>query len=127
MDASNLFALNNLAYSLMAADPDEASKLAQRAVELAPDNATVQDTMGWVYCRKGNYSMALTCLKTAVAREPTPRREFHLAVCYLKSGNKELGEKLMQKGAAAGLQTTDEGTGLVSPGVYGPGANYRHY
>jgi Tfp pilus assembly protein PilF len=41
--------------------------------------------------------MALTCLKTAVAKEPTPRREFHLAVCYLKSGNKELGQKLMQK------------------------------
>jgi tetratricopeptide (TPR) repeat protein len=97
VDASNLFALNNLAYSLVVADPDEASKLAQRAVELAPDNATVQDTMGWVYCRKGNYSMALTCLKTAVAREPTPRREFHLAVCYLKSGNRELGQKLMQK------------------------------
>ena len=97
VDASNLFALNNLAYSLTAANPDEASKLAQRAVELAPDNATVQDTLGWVYCRKGNYSMALTCLKTAVAKEPTPRREFHLAVCYLKSGNRELGEKLMQK------------------------------
>ena len=97
VDASNLFALNNLAYSLVAADPDEASKLAQRAVELAPDNATVQDTLGWVYCRKGNYSMALTCLKTAVAKERTPRREFHLAVCYLKSGNKELGEKLLQK------------------------------
>ncbi len=97
VDASNLFALNNLAYSLVAADPDEASKLAQRAVELAPDNATVQDTLGWVYCRKGNYSMALTCLKTAVAKEPTPRREFHLAVCYLKSGNKELGERLLQK------------------------------
>jgi Tfp pilus assembly protein PilF len=41
--------------------------------------------------------MALTYLKASVAKEPTPRREFHLAVCYLKSGNKELGEKLLQK------------------------------
>jgi Tfp pilus assembly protein PilF len=97
VDASNLFALNNLAYTLVVADPDEASKLAQRAAELAPDNATVQDTLGWAYCRKGNYNMALTSLKAAVAKEPTPRREFHLAVCYLKSGNKELGEKLLQK------------------------------
>jgi Tfp pilus assembly protein PilF len=79
------------------ADPDEASKLAQRAVELAPENATVQDTLGWVYYRKRNYTMALTYLKAAVAKEPTPRREFHLAVCYLKIGNKELGEKLLQK------------------------------
>jgi hypothetical protein len=40
--------------------------------------------------------MALTYLKASVAKEPTPRREFHLAVCYLKSGNKELGEKLLR-------------------------------
>jgi Tfp pilus assembly protein PilF len=79
------------------ADPDEASKLAQRAAELAPDNAAVQDTLGWVYYRKGNYTTALPYLKAAVTKEPTPRREFHLAVCYLKSGNKDLGEKLLQK------------------------------
>ena len=101
MDASNLFALNNLAYALVLADPDEASKLAQRAAELAPDNATVQDTLGWAYCRKGNYNMALTSLKAAVDKEPTPRREFHLGVCYLKSGNKELGQKLVQKALLA--------------------------
>ena len=97
VDGANVFALNNLAYSLAVADPDEASRFAQRAAELAPDNATVQDTLGWVYCRKANYSTALTYLKAAVAKEPTPRREFHLAVCYLKSGNKELGAQLLQK------------------------------
>jgi hypothetical protein len=37
VDASNLFALNNLAYSLAMADPDEAAKLARRAAELAPE------------------------------------------------------------------------------------------
>src|SRR5260370_34657467 len=93
VDASNLVALNNLAYSLVAADPDEASKVAQRAGELAPENATVQETLGWVDCRKGNYSMALTCLKTAVVKAPTSRRAFHLAVCLLKNGNQGLGGK----------------------------------
>ena len=111
VDASNLFALNNLAYYLVLTDPDEAAKLAQRAAELAPDNPTVQDTLGWVYCRKGNYLMALQCLKTAVAKEPTPRREFHLAICYLKNGNKELGEKLLQKALAqdSTLPTKEQG------------------
>jgi len=111
VDASNLFALNNLAYALVGADPDEASKLAQRAAELAPDNATVQDTLGWAYCRKGNYNMALTNLKAAVDKEPTPRREFHLGVCYLKSGNRELGQKLVQKALLAdSTLTTKEQT-----------------
>jgi tetratricopeptide (TPR) repeat protein len=97
LDASNLFALNNLAYAVALTDPDEASKLAVRAAELAPDNATVQDTLGWVYYRKRNYTTALTYLKAAVARESTPRREFHLAACYLKNGNHEQGNKLLQK------------------------------
>ena len=72
MDASNLFALNNLAYALAMADPDEASKLAQRAAELAPDNATVQDTLGWVYYRKGNYTMALTTSRRRLTRSQRP-------------------------------------------------------
>ncbi len=97
VDGSNLYALNNLAYALVTTDPDEALKLAQRAAELAPENAAVRDTLGWVYYRKGDYNLAVTHLKAAVAKEATPRREFHLAAGYLKSGNKELGQKLMQK------------------------------
>ena len=115
VDGSNLLALNNLAYSLATSDPDEASKLAQRAVELAPDSAAVQDTLGWVYYRRANFTMALPYLQAAVAREGTPRREFHLAVCYLKSGDKELGAEAPAKSAAAGSEATDNGTGLVSP------------
>ena len=96
VDSANLFALNNLAYSLAVTDPDQALSLAQRATELAPSNARVQDTMGWVYYRKGLYSIALRYLKEAVAKETSPRREYHLAICQLKSGDKELGQKLLQ-------------------------------
>ena len=96
VDSSNLFALNNLAFSLAVTDPDQALSLAQRATELAPDNASVQDTLGWVYYRKGIYSMALRSLKEAVAKETSPRREYHLAICHLKIGDKDLGQKLLQ-------------------------------
>jgi cellulose synthase operon protein C len=111
VDASNLIALNNLAYYLVAGDPDQALKLAQRAVELAPDNGAVQDTLGWVYYRQGNYTLAERYLKAAVAKEATPSREFHLAVCYLKNGNKGLGEKLLQKALQQDpkLPTTEQG------------------
>jgi Tfp pilus assembly protein PilF len=96
VDSSNLFALNDLAYALAVTDPDQALSLAQRATELAPDNANVQDTLGWVYYRKGIYNIALRHLKAAVAKEASPKREYHLAICHLRSGDRELGQKLLQ-------------------------------
>jgi tetratricopeptide (TPR) repeat protein len=95
IDGSNIVALNNLAYSLAMTNPDEALGLAQKAAELAPDNAGVQDTLGWVYYRKGIYAIASKYLKTAVAKEPTARRQFHLGMAYLKAGNQELGQKTL--------------------------------
>ena len=73
-----------------------ALKYAQQAAELAPNNATVEDTLGWIYYRKAIYSTAVVYLETAVAKEPTPRRQFHLAMSYLKSGKRDLGQKTMQ-------------------------------
>jgi tetratricopeptide (TPR) repeat protein len=96
VDSSNLYALNNLAYALAQDDTDAALKLAQKATEIAPNDPAVQDTIGWIYYRKGNYGTAVNYLKTAVAEEPTPRRQFHLAMSYLKSGDQTLGQKMLQ-------------------------------
>jgi tetratricopeptide (TPR) repeat protein len=93
IQSNNLFALNNLAYTLALDNPDEALKYARQAGEIAPDNANVQDTLGWIYYRKGIYGTATDYLKTAVARDPTPRRQFHLGMAYLKAGNRDLGQK----------------------------------
>ena len=97
IDNSNVLALNNLAYSLAPDNPDEALKFAQQAAEKAPDSPYVQDTLGWVYYRKGLYSMAVRCLKTAVDKEPTPRRQFHLGMSYLKSGDQATGQKFVKE------------------------------
>ena len=96
-DGSNVTALNNLAYIVSVDDPTEALNLAQQAMELAPDNAAVEDTLGWVYHRKGVYRTAIEYLKKAVAKESTPRRQFHLGMSYLKAGDRELGTKLVQE------------------------------
>jgi tetratricopeptide (TPR) repeat protein len=95
VDSSNLVALNNLAYQLATENPDEALKFAQQAAEAAPDNAAVLDTLARVLYRKGVYNTAVAYLKTAIDKEPTPRRQFHLAMSYLKSGQKDLGRQLM--------------------------------
>lgn len=97
VEPSNLVALNNLAYDLAIDNPDEALKLAQQASELAPGSANIDDTLGRIYYRKGLYSMSVEYLKTAVAADPTPRRQFHLAMSYLKSGDRATGLPILTK------------------------------
>jgi len=96
VDASNLVALNNLAYFLALEKPDEALPFAEQAAKIAGEDATVQDTLGWVYYRKGQYRTAVGYLRTAVAKEPTARRQFHLAISYLKAGERDLGQTMLQ-------------------------------
>jgi tetratricopeptide (TPR) repeat protein len=95
LDQSNLIALNNLAYTLAPENADEALKFAQQALEIAPDSPDVQDTLGWVYYRKGLYSMAVRHLKTAVDKEATPRRQFHLGMSYVKVGDQANGQRIV--------------------------------
>jgi Flp pilus assembly protein TadD len=92
---NNILALNNLAFDLSKKDPDldEALKYAQKGAELAPDAPAVENTLGWVLYRKGLYSMAIPHLEKAVSREPNARRECHLAMAYLRVGDKERGQR----------------------------------
>jgi Tfp pilus assembly protein PilF len=94
-DDKNAMALNNLAYLLAKTDPDGALKYAQRADEIAPQNAAIEDTLGWIYYRKGLYSNALTHLKIAVAKDSTPRRQFHLGMAHVKLGDQASGRQIV--------------------------------
>lgn len=96
----NITALNNLAYLLgdSGNQDDEALKYAARARQLAPDNPAVADTLGWLYYRKGLYKLAVPHLETAVSKAGNARREFHLAMAYLKSGDEYKGVDAMQAG-----------------------------
>jgi tetratricopeptide (TPR) repeat protein len=89
-DSRNLMALNTLSYLLadQANQPDEALQYAQQAKELAPHDPAVDDTLGWVYYRKGLYPLAAERLEAAVAKEPNARRKYHLAMAYFKTGDR---------------------------------------
>jgi len=103
-EPTNVVALNNLAYLLAdhTDQPDEALKYAQRAAELAPDNLIVEGTIGWAYYRKGVYDTALKYLEKAVStegaviREGSVIRKYHLAMAYLKNGERERGLKILE-------------------------------
>jgi tetratricopeptide (TPR) repeat protein len=92
---SNVLVLNNLAYALAERgnQQDEALKYAQRATELAPDAPAVANTMGWILYHKGLYSMALPYLEKAADQEPNARRKAHVAMTYLKMGDRERGQQ----------------------------------
>jgi tetratricopeptide (TPR) repeat protein len=103
-DPANVLALNNLAY-LLADDPkqiDVALAHAQKARELSPDNADTAGTLGWVLYCKGIYGTALAQLTEASAKDggsSTPNaaiRKYHLAMTYLKLGDRQNGMKVLQ-------------------------------
>ena len=91
----NLVVLNNLAYLLAGEDPDAAISLAEEAIALAPNDPTVQDTVGWAYYQKGVYAVAVRYLEPAVSNAPTPQRQFHLGMAYLKLGQAGRGTALI--------------------------------
>jgi tetratricopeptide (TPR) repeat protein len=95
--------MNNLAYLLAdkAGQLDEALPLAQHAVELAPESADNQGTLGWILYRKGFYQEAGRCLQYAVSRDGDGKqmnaviRKYHLAMTYMKLGDRTQGRALL--------------------------------
>lgn len=68
LDPDHLVALNYVAYALADAgtDLERAAVLAERAVEIAPENPFIRDTLGWAYFRLGRLEDAVVELETAV-------------------------------------------------------------
>jgi len=83
--------LNYLAYSWVdrGQNIDEAFKMLQRAVELAPRDGMVIDSLGWAYFRLGRYDDAVRELEKAVdLKAGDPVINDHLGDAYWKAGRK---------------------------------------
>jgi tetratricopeptide (TPR) repeat protein len=95
-------AANNLAWIFAESgrDLDRAVQLAQHAVELAPTDPGVLDTLGFVRLRRREYSDSVRVLQQAltIARDThapeLPTIEQHLRAAYLNSGQPELASAL---------------------------------
>lgn len=89
LDGNDFVALNNLAYSLAVRgrQPQEGLPLAERAASLAPSNAIVSDTLGWILHLLGKDQEALRLIEPA-SRVLTDNAEsqFHAAVIYAGVG-----------------------------------------
>jgi tetratricopeptide (TPR) repeat protein len=83
--------LNYLAYSWvdMGINIDEAFKMLQRAVELAPRDGMIIDSLGWAYYRLGRYEDAVRELEKAVELKPgDPTINDHLGDAYWRVGRR---------------------------------------
>ena len=97
-DGKNVGALNNVAYLLASqSKADEALAFAQQAKELAPEDMTVEDTLGWIYYAKAMYPVAVQHLENVVAKAPSARRKYHLAMAYLKAGDRQRGAMVLEQ------------------------------
>ncbi|HUW81469.1 MAG TPA: tetratricopeptide repeat protein [Phycisphaerae bacterium] len=110
VDPKTRYALNNLAY-LLAEDlgrPAEAMRYAERAFQLAREDANVIDTLGWVECLNGQYDAAIGTLRSALAIDPDMvAAVFHLGEAYRRSGNLPLAEQYLQKALELAEATDD--------------------
>lgn len=93
-------AYNALGYSL--ADRGqrlpEAKQLIEKAVELAPGDAYIQDSLGWVEFRLGNTARALDILRAAYGQRPDAEIAAHLGEVLWVSGQREQALKIWREG-----------------------------
>lgn len=91
LEPEHAHAYNALGYSL--ADRNlrlqEAYKLIEKAVELAPDDPFIMDSMGWVQYRLGNFAEGVNYLRRAFAARPDPEIAAHLGEVLWVEGDKD--------------------------------------
>jgi tetratricopeptide (TPR) repeat protein len=84
-------AYNALGYSLVDRNLrlDEAEKLIEKAVSLAPNDAFIMDSLGWAKYRQGNAAEAASILKKAYDLQPNAEIGAHLGEVQWKSGQQD--------------------------------------
>jgi len=99
MDPDNVEALNALGYTLLN-KPEryaDAEKYLQKALRLAPDEAVIIDSYGWLQFKLGNNEKALDYLQQAYEKQPENEIAAHLAEVLWALGRKDEAKKLFNK------------------------------
>jgi tetratricopeptide (TPR) repeat protein len=98
-DPDNIEALNALGYTLLSKSNRyaEAEKYLQHALKLAPDEAVIIDSYGWLQFKLGNNEKALGYLQKAYDKQQEHEIAAHLAEVLWALGKKDEAKKLFNK------------------------------
>ena len=100
IDPRAAVAANNLAWinANSGGNLDMALQLAQTAKSQLPARHEIDDTLGWIYYKKGLSSMAIESLSVSTQKQPdNPSYNYHLALAHHQNGNKDEAKKLLEK------------------------------
>lgn len=91
-------AYNALGYGLMERNVriPEAVKLVEKALQLAPDDPAIMDSVGWGYYLSGKPDESIKMLRRAFAVNPDPEIAAHLGEVLWKHGDKAEARKIWQ-------------------------------
>jgi putative PEP-CTERM system TPR-repeat lipoprotein len=96
-EPNNPIALNNLAWILKDSNPEEALKFARQAEDVAPDNASILDTLAMVEFKNGNLEVASRKIARALMDSPdNPSMLFHKALFDHSAGRKDEARETLQ-------------------------------
>jgi predicted Zn-dependent protease len=87
--------MNDLAYLIVdsAGNLDEALALAQKAVQAAPQNPEMADTLAWIYLKQNLNDRALSIFQQLATKYPNkPNVRYHLGMALLQTGD-EIGAR----------------------------------
>ena len=90
LDPDMPVAANNLAWMFAETGEnlDLALQLAQAATRRLPNNPAIQDTLGWIYYKKGLAALAIAPFQKSIELDPkNPIFHFHLGLAHLKNGD----------------------------------------
>lgn len=91
-------AYNALGYSLLERNEriPEAVELVEKALQLAPDDIAIMDSVGWGYYRSGRLDESVKLLRQAFAGNPDPEIASHLGEVLWVRGSKDEARKVWQ-------------------------------
>jgi len=98
----NHHAYNALGYSLAERNVrlQEAYGLIAKALDMAPDDPFIMDSMGWIHYRMGNLAEAEKFLRRAYDLRKDPEIAVHLGEVLWQKGDKSAAEKLWREARA---------------------------